>query len=306
MNPTDPKTLDPYMYAANNPILYQDASGLCYGKTGAAMAACQQDKTAAWTTFTKSQVPATPPPNSKSGAQAIGDAALGFPVGVFEAATWAPRSALETPMCWAAMRGWDACWQDGLDRSQQMRDGIRGFGSDWWQATQSGWDVLLGNRSWSDHWSESASPFLRQYTYGPTVDKWNAGDHYGAGKDAGILAGAVTQTALAGKAGGFNFRSLFTKPGSQHANAGKYGWRSDTSHIFRKDRGHYADDTPGNRAAMESIIDPQNLSRQWTNAQGGIMRYYRENLQSGRSIWVETLDDAIITNGGFNAPPGTA
>ncbi len=60
MNPQDPRTLDPYMYAANNPILFQDATGLCYGLIGQAMATCQQDKTAAWTTFTKAQVPTTP------------------------------------------------------------------------------------------------------------------------------------------------------------------------------------------------------------------------------------------------------
>ena len=43
MDPTDPRTLDPYRYADNNPILYTDASGLspaCGGLTGAKQAAC--------------------------------------------------------------------------------------------------------------------------------------------------------------------------------------------------------------------------------------------------------------------------
>jgi RHS repeat-associated protein len=37
---SNPRTLDPYMYAANNPILYSDASGLCYGLDAEHMAAC--------------------------------------------------------------------------------------------------------------------------------------------------------------------------------------------------------------------------------------------------------------------------
>ena len=28
MNPSDPKTLDPYRYSENNPVFYSDASGL--------------------------------------------------------------------------------------------------------------------------------------------------------------------------------------------------------------------------------------------------------------------------------------
>jgi RHS repeat-associated protein len=40
MDPTDPKTLDPYMYAANNPIAFQDTSGLWYCPPGAFYQAC--------------------------------------------------------------------------------------------------------------------------------------------------------------------------------------------------------------------------------------------------------------------------
>ena len=43
MNPGDPRTLDPYRYADNNPVVYTDASGLapsCSGLTGDAYKAC--------------------------------------------------------------------------------------------------------------------------------------------------------------------------------------------------------------------------------------------------------------------------
>jgi RHS repeat-associated protein len=40
MNPTDPRTLDPYRYADNNPISYQDASGLCNGLSGTELTMC--------------------------------------------------------------------------------------------------------------------------------------------------------------------------------------------------------------------------------------------------------------------------
>jgi len=35
MKPSDPSTLDPYLYAGNNPVTYSDASGLCYTGPGA-------------------------------------------------------------------------------------------------------------------------------------------------------------------------------------------------------------------------------------------------------------------------------
>src|SRR5690606_18458438 len=43
MNPGDPRTLDPYRYADNNPVVYMDASGLspsCGGMTPLAQAQC--------------------------------------------------------------------------------------------------------------------------------------------------------------------------------------------------------------------------------------------------------------------------
>jgi RHS repeat-associated protein len=43
MNPSDPRTLDPYRYADNNPVLFSDAGGLaasCGGLSGAASEAC--------------------------------------------------------------------------------------------------------------------------------------------------------------------------------------------------------------------------------------------------------------------------
>ncbi len=41
MNPGDPRTLDPYRYADNNPIVYHDATGLCSGLSGSNLLACE-------------------------------------------------------------------------------------------------------------------------------------------------------------------------------------------------------------------------------------------------------------------------
>ncbi len=41
MNPGDPRTLDPYRYADNNPIVYTDATGLCSGLSGSSLLACE-------------------------------------------------------------------------------------------------------------------------------------------------------------------------------------------------------------------------------------------------------------------------
>ena len=48
MNPSDPKTLDPYRYAENNPVVYTDATGLmaaCSGVYGNAEQACLRRRT---------------------------------------------------------------------------------------------------------------------------------------------------------------------------------------------------------------------------------------------------------------------
>lgn len=77
MNPGDPRTLDAYRYAENNPVVFTDASGLfaaCSGVSGAAETACL----AAYSSGTKRALPASgeltttytnsPPTNPQSSA----------------------------------------------------------------------------------------------------------------------------------------------------------------------------------------------------------------------------------------------
>jgi RHS repeat-associated protein len=76
MNPMDPKTLDAYMYADNNPVAFTDASGLgpvCTGLSGTALSNCQAygNTTANYMTGTKmtSQAGTTHPVNAKATAK---------------------------------------------------------------------------------------------------------------------------------------------------------------------------------------------------------------------------------------------
>ncbi len=62
-------------------------------------------------------------------------------------------------------------------------------------------------------------------------------------------------------------------------------FRSNTSHIFRKERGHLAEDTPQNRQIIESAIEPSSLHRVDTLPDGAKLETYRRILPDGTQAW---------------------
>jgi RHS repeat-associated protein len=90
-------------------------------------------------------------------------------------------------------------------------------------------------------------------------------------------------------------------PGDGEAEIGAEGARIDESaaeHIFRDAEGHLAEDTPENRALIESVVKPENYVR--TGGEGDVL--YRETLSNGTQAWAKVFNGAI-TNGGLNQVP---
>jgi hypothetical protein len=89
--------------------------------------------------------------------------------------------------------------------------------------------------------------------------------------------------------------------GAAHPSAPSF--RSDTSHIFRQARGHFAQDTPANRAVIQGAIKPQNLRSTVTLPDGSTLEKYFVTLPGGRQAWAEVRNGNEITNGGINQTP---
>lgn len=90
-------------------------------------------------------------------------------------------------------------------------------------------------------------------------------------------------------------------PGDGEAEIGADGARiaeSAAEHIFRDAEGHLAEDTPENRALIESAVKPENYVR--TGGEGDVL--YRETLSIGTQAWAKVFNGAI-TNGGLNQVP---
>ncbi|MEW2518773.1 RHS repeat-associated core domain-containing protein [Actinacidiphila alni] len=81
-------------------------------------------------------------------------------------------------------------------------------------------------------------------------------------------------------------------------------FRENTAHIFRSGHpGHLAEDTPENRAIIESAIKPENLRTTKSLKNGGTLDKYFSLLSDGRQAWAEVMNGNIITNGGVNPVP---
>ncbi|MBL0887600.1 polymorphic toxin-type HINT domain-containing protein [Myceligenerans indicum] len=79
-------------------------------------------------------------------------------------------------------------------------------------------------------------------------------------------------------------------------------FRPNTVHIFRDARGHLAEDTPENRALIQSAIDPANLRHSVTLKDGSTLEKYFRKLEDGTQAWAE-VRGGVITNGGLNIVP---
>ena len=75
---------------------------------------------------------------------------------------------------------------------------------------------------------------------------------------------------------------------------------SDQGHIFRKDRGHFSEDTPENRAFIESAAESPYYKVGTDNYGNEI---YLRTMPSGMQAWAEVRNGEIIRNGGYNTFP---
>ena len=86
--------------------------------------------------------------------------------------------------------------------------------------------------------------------------------------------------------------------GADEAGVGIGIAENSAGHIFRDTLGHLAEDTPENRALIESAVKPGNYVR----TGGGGEDLYRETLPNGTQVWAKVYKGSI-TNGGVNNVP---
>ncbi|MFJ9521036.1 RHS repeat-associated core domain-containing protein [Kitasatospora sp. NPDC101801] len=170
--------------------------------------------------------------------------------------------------------------------------------------------------------------FQEEACAGHLAEKWDEyakshgadtdSDLYGDGETLASIAtlaigaeGVVVKAARELEAASVAGSAAKTAEAAEGANAGAAGrpsFRDDLSHIFRNDRGHYADDTPANRAAIESAVKPENLKLSINlgeNGANGSLQKYFMDLPDGSQVWAEVRNGNTITNGGLN-PAGKA
>jgi RHS repeat-associated protein len=144
---------------------------------------------------------------------------------------------------------------------------------------------------------------------GAVVTSSTAGRVIGAAA-GGTITGLSGAMAMADSSGQ---KSAASDDSSEASNSGcgsgKTGndteppaFRSDTSHIFRADRGHLSEDNPENRALIESAIKPENALAPKYLRGGGVLYRYAEELPDGNEVWAE-VRNGEITNGGLNVKP---
>jgi hypothetical protein len=88
-------------------------------------------------------------------------------------------------------------------------------------------------------------------------------------------------------------------------SATSFPFRSDTSHIFREAAGHFPIDTPGNRAVIQSAVEPEFLVASkplGPDGVNGVLDIYQRTLADNTQAWAE-VRNGVITNGGLNVPP---
>lgn len=113
-----------------------------------------------------------------------------------------------------------------------------------------------------------------------------------AGKSAGKVLAAVLAKAKLKLAG------LKAKPAKAPEEAG-VPFRSDTTHIFRRDRGHFSEDTPENKALIQSAIKEGTVESAKPLSDGNILIKYVKNLPDGNQVRAEVCAGEI-TNAGIN------
>ncbi|HEV3319322.1 MAG TPA: RHS repeat-associated core domain-containing protein [Solirubrobacteraceae bacterium] len=151
-----------------------------------------------------------------------------------------------------------------------------------------------GLSSWNpfseSFWTEgnfiSESPLNPIPYYEKEIESYENGCGYLASVGHG-LEGALAGTALF--AGG---------DGAEEAGEGIGIAEGAAGHIFRDADSHLAEDTPENRALIESVVKSDNHVE--TKYPG--VDVYRETLSNGTQVWAE-VKDGSITNAGVNSTP---
>lgn len=150
------------------------------------------------------------------------------------------------------------------------------------EADPSGRESLLGEAiaGWGDTITFGGTKWVREQIGDENVDTCSGA------YQAGGYSGLVTAVLI---------------PGDGEAEVGADGARiaeSAAEPIFRDAEGHLAEDTPENRALIESVVKPENYVR--TGGEGDVL--YRETLSNGTQAWAKVFNGAI-TNGGLNQVP---
>ncbi|MCW4384189.1 polymorphic toxin-type HINT domain-containing protein [Salinibacterium sp. SYSU T00001] len=161
-----------------------------------------------------------------------------------------------------------------------------------------------------DHpfWSVDESRFKR-------ADELEVGDHVLSGDDTSLAVSGVMpgseRVALAYNLAvadihtyhvGFKSVLVHNTCAVGPGNASGVSFRSNTAHIFRDAPGHLAEDTPANRALIQSAVAPANLRATTTLKDGSTLSRYYELRPDGTQAWAE-VRGTEITNGGLNAVP---
>ena len=176
MNLSDPKTLDPYRYAENNPITYSDASGLgpvCTGLSGTALANCNS--------YAKGTV------NVMTGAAAKPKSlSIWAKINAYRKGAWGLVGGTAKSMLWDNIGPVMAYGfiKERKDQFHKMVDPATSYGKNWLGTAQSWWSFATGG-------GETLSGVVGHYDQmftgglfhtGNELDKWNG---------AGVLGGML-------------------------------------------------------------------------------------------------------------------
>ncbi|NTW39614.1 MAG: RHS repeat-associated core domain-containing protein [Cellulomonadaceae bacterium] len=294
MNPGDPKTLDPYRYADNNPVVFTDASGLC-------------STTGSWA-YVGGQL--EPPCNKSNGKQ------------------YTPKA----PNLPNFNHG-DSGWANTGGRGKSPVDPIIGKyqnakGLVWLPDGSSGCETSECINNYTNisdpdakaygNWANQGGPpdpvieAVFAFAVGDDAEQCFEGSGVVAQTTGCAMLGANFIPGLGegkyGIKGGGKLLKWLTRV-FKHGDDAKaldslaqVGFRSDTSHIFRDASGHFAEDTAGNRAIIRGALDPGNLRSTVTLPDGATLEKYFKTLPDGTQAWAE-VRNGEITNGGLNVVP---
>jgi RHS repeat-associated protein len=181
MNPGDPKTLDPYRYADNNPVVFTDATGLqALGQFDCGLGkACASSSASAIVASQPSR------PAFRASPRSVGRLILHGVWGIVLSASpiaQAPRVVSEAK---AAFANPSANFHAGVSSYGQS-------GSDMGTAYKSGWNWLNGKGSRQQWWTDATHQPGALYV----GNSWDAGDYNGVATKAGIAIGITAQIAV--------------------------------------------------------------------------------------------------------------